>query len=172
MIYSDGNIFLLQTYNTSYMFRKIKSGHLEHLHYGSSLLSKEAYKKALSGGGLKEAFLAGHDGIISMAEAIAPKHYFGGGNMNAYSDEHSDVFLEMLGLEISSFGKGDIREPFVEVSYADGNTTCDFLFDGFEIRDGKRLRAQAKNRINTKKALKIGIEAEIKLANLLMYSNK
>ena len=137
MIYSDGNIFLLQTYNTSYMFRKIKSGHLEHLHYGSSLLSKEAYKKALSGGGLKEAFLAGRDGIISMAEAIAPKHYFGGGNMNAYSDEHSDVFLEMLGLEISSFGKGDIREPFVEVSYADGNTTCDFLFDGFEIRDGK-----------------------------------
>ena len=138
MIFSDGNIFFLQTRNTSYIFRKIKSGHLEHLHYGGSLISDAAYEKALSSGNFEAAFGAGKDGIISMVDAIAPKHYFGGGNMNVYSDEHSDVFLEMLGLEISSFGKGDIREPFVELTYADGNTTVDFVFDSYEITDGKK----------------------------------
>ncbi len=137
MIFSDGNVFLLQTANTSYLFRKTKSGHLEHLHYGGSLISSDAYKKALEGGNPESAFDTGKDGLISMAEAIAPKHVFGGGNMNVYSDEHSDVFLEMLGLEVSSFGKGDIREPFVELYYADGSTTVDFLFDSYEIKEEK-----------------------------------
>ena len=138
MIFSDGNIFFLQTLNTSYLFRKTKSGHLEHLHYGSSLISKTAYEKALANRRLEDAFGAGKDGIISMTEAIAPKHYYGGGNMNVHSDEHSDVFLEMLGLELSSFGKGDIREPFVELTYADGSATVDFLFDSYEITEGKK----------------------------------
>ncbi len=137
MIYSDGNIFWLQTRNTSYLFRKIKSGHLEHIHYGASIVSKEGYLKALEGGSLENAFSQGKSGMESMTKALAPKHYYGGGNMNVYSDEHADIFLEMLGLEISSFGKGDIREPFVELTYADGNTTVDFLFDSYEIVDGK-----------------------------------
>ena len=42
MIYADGNIFLLQTENTSYLFRKLSSGHLEHVHYGASLFAKDA----------------------------------------------------------------------------------------------------------------------------------
>ncbi len=139
MIFSDGNVFLLQTAGTSYMFRKLKSGHLEHLHYGSSLISDGIYANACEKGNLADAFETGTDGIISMAQAIAPKHYFGGGNMNSYSDEHTDIFLEMLGLEMSSFGKGDIREPFVEISYPDGSSSCDFLFDSYEIRNGKSM---------------------------------
>ena len=47
MIFADGNIFLLQTRNTSYLFRRIKSGHLEHIHYGASVISGDAYEKAL-----------------------------------------------------------------------------------------------------------------------------
>lgn len=137
MIYSDGNIFLLQTAKTSYMFRKTQSGHLEHLHYGGLLISKAQYEKFLETGDTQTPLLLGKDALISIAQTIAPKHYFGGGNMNAYSDEHGDVFLEMLGLEMSSFGKGDIREPFVEISYADGSATVDFLFDSYEIREGK-----------------------------------
>ncbi len=138
MIFADGNIFLLQTRNTSYLFRKTKSGHLEHIHYGGTLLSEEAYNKACQSGNADDAFKMGKDELKSIANAIGPKHFFGGGNMNVYSDEHSDVFLEMLGLEMSSFGKGDIREPFIEVYYADGNTTADFLYDSFEVIQGKR----------------------------------
>ena len=137
MIYADGNLFLLQTAHTSYLFRKNKSGHLEHLHFGSSLISKAAYEKGVASGISLDAFKDGKDGLEKIATAIGPKHFFGGGNMNIYSAEHSDVFLEMLGLEMSSFGKGDIREPFVELTYADGNSTVDFLYYGHKVVDGK-----------------------------------
>lgn len=74
--------------------------------------------------------------------------------------KHKVTFLKVIdGDTFKVFDQGKIN--FIRLAEID----C------FEIRDGKRLRAQAKNRINTKKALKIGIEAEIKLANLLMYSN-
>ncbi len=124
MIYADGKIFLLQTENTSYIFRKLDSGHLQHIHYGSSVFEGEIPDKEI----LEKTVLA-----------MAPKHYFGGGNMNCYSDEHSGVFLEQLCLEMSSFGKGDIRDPFVELEYSNGSKTVDFIYDGYEIVDGKRL---------------------------------
>ena len=138
MIYADGNIFLLQTANTSYLFRRTNSGHLEHIHFGSSIISKECYQKAVEAGDLEQAFKNGKDGLVAIADAIGPKHYHGGGNMNIYSAEHKDTFLEMLGLEMSSFGKGDIREPFVELTYADGNTTVDFQYYSMKVTDGKK----------------------------------
>jgi alpha-galactosidase len=39
---------------------------------------------------------------------------------------------------MSSYGKGDIREPFIEITYADGSTTCDFLFKDSRILDSKK----------------------------------
>ncbi|MCR5157323.1 MAG: alpha-galactosidase [Butyrivibrio sp.] len=136
MIYSDGNIFLLQTANVSYMFRKLDSGHLEHLHFGGSLFSRDKYEKLKSEIDLETT---DKELIDNLAKAIAPKHCYGGGNMNCYSDEHSEVFLEQLGLEMSGFGKGDIRDPMVELTYADGSNTVDFLFYDYEIRKGKEL---------------------------------
>ncbi len=135
MIYADGKIFLLQTKNVSYMFRKLDSGHLEHLHFGGSLFSAEKYRSLK-----KELDLEEKDKelIEKTALAIAPKHYFGGGNMNYYSDEFDKTCLEQMALEMSSFGKGDIRDPMVEIVYPDGSSTVDFLFYDFEIRSEKR----------------------------------
>ena len=135
MIYADGKIFLLQTRSTSYLFRKLESGHLEHLHFGGSLFSEKTYER-LSG----EIDLEQKDKelIEKITLAVAPKHCFGGGNMNYYSDEHNTLCLEMMGLEMSSFGKGDIREPMVELVYPDGSATVDFLFYDYEVRKGKR----------------------------------
>ncbi len=135
MIYADGRLFLLQTANVSYMFRKLDSGHLEHLHFGRSLFSKGKYEKMR-----KELDLESKDKelIAGIEKAIAPKHDFCGGNMNAYSEEHPGLALEMMGLEMSSFGKGDIREPFVELVYPDGSSTVDFLFYDYEVKKGKR----------------------------------
>lgn len=45
--------------------------------------------------------------------------------------------LEDVCLEMSSYGKGDIREPFIEVVHADGSFTSDFLFDRAEATVGK-----------------------------------
>ncbi len=122
MIFTNEKVFLLQTRNTSYMFRRLESGHLEHLHYGGNVVSLKNRDINL---------------LDSIAETIAPKHFNGGGNLNNYSDEFGNILLEQLGLEMSSFGKGDIRDPFVELTYADGNTTVDFLYDSYEITDGK-----------------------------------
>ena len=38
---------------------------------------------------------------------------------------------------MSSYGKGDIREPFIETEYADGSTTADFLFESAQISETK-----------------------------------
>ena len=135
MIYADGKIFLIQTRKVSYLFRKLESGHLEHIHFGGSIFSEDKYE-SLKGEidlGAKDKELL-EQTVLSMA----PKHFFGGGNMNYYSDEFQSTCLEMLGLEMSSFGKGDIREPMVELVYPDGSSTVDFVFDDYQVRKGKK----------------------------------
>jgi alpha-galactosidase len=135
MIYADGKIFLLQTKNTSYMMRILETGHAEHLHYGGSLISEDKYEKLKSEIDLPQA---DKDMLSKIAAAIAPKHDFGGGNMNGFSDDFRNVSLEMYGLEAPTFGKGDIRDPLLEVTYANGSTTANFLYYDYEVRKGKR----------------------------------
>ncbi len=135
MIYADGRIFLLQTLKTSYLFRKTETGHLEHIHFGASLFSVDKYNKMK---GELDLESADKELIGKICDATAPKHYFAGGNMNYYDDEHEKFSLEMMGLEMSSFGKGDIREPMVELCYADGSSTVDFIYYDYEVRKGKR----------------------------------
>ncbi|MBQ8032032.1 MAG: alpha-galactosidase, partial [Butyrivibrio sp.] len=135
MIYADGKVFLLQTKNTSYMFRVMETGHLEHLHFGGSLMSEGKYERLSGEIDWPEA---DKQEILKIADAIAPKHYFGGGNMNGYSDEFRNVSLEVYGLEAPTFGKGDIREPLLEVTYGNGSTTANFLYYDYEVSKGKR----------------------------------
>lgn len=123
MIIRQENIFLLNTVNTSYMFHILPSGHAEHLFYGKRLMTDE---KALSGAAMQVT-----------AEALREKCEFGPGNAIAYSKEHQNLFLEDKCLEFSSYGKGDVREPFVGLEFADGSRTCDFLFKKAEIHDNK-----------------------------------
>lgn len=106
-----GTVFVLETENTSYVFRVMESGHLEHLYYGKKITVNEALD----------------------AEALTEKHVFLPGNVNAYSNEYNNFSLEDMRLEVSSYGKGDIREPFIEVTHADGSITSDFLFFSAEI---------------------------------------
>ena len=74
MIFADGNLFLLQTANVSYLFRKKASGHLEHVHFGGSLISKYNYKKVIAAGKLEDAFKNGKSGLEAVSEAIGAKH--------------------------------------------------------------------------------------------------
>ncbi|MCR5403069.1 MAG: alpha-galactosidase [Butyrivibrio sp.] len=134
MIYANGKIFLLQTRNVSYMFRKMETGHLEHLHFGGSLISEKMYERIRG-----EIDLESKDKekIAAIAGAIAPKHYFAGGNMNGYSAEFPGVSMEIMGLEAPGFGKGDIRDPLIELSYANGSATVDFVFEDYDEKKGK-----------------------------------
>lgn len=112
MIDKRENIFHLQTAHTSYVFRVMDTGHLEHLHYGAKI-------------------------IKGTEESLVEQHAFGPGNTVAYDQNHMEFSLEDQRLEFSSLGKGDIREPFVEIIHADGAATCDFLYDSYEILKGK-----------------------------------
>ena len=109
MIKKTDDFFIIETKNTGYYFRVTESGHLEHIYYGKNCHFNKAY------------------------EATVPKCKYIPGNMINYSKEYSNIALEDMCLEMSSYGKGDIREPFVEIIHNDGSITCDFLYKDYEI---------------------------------------
>ena len=111
MITINNNMYVLDTDNTSYAFAVLGSGQLEHLYYGRKLHANEA--------------------------VMTEKHTFIPGNTNVYNKDYSSYSLEDVCLEMSSLGKGDIREPFIEVTYPNGSSTTDMVFDRAEIIQGK-----------------------------------
>ena len=123
MIKRIENLFLLETKNTSYLFHVLPSGHLEHIHYGSKI-TINTLEDSNSG---------------SLAACMTEKQAFCPGNSIGYSKEYPMLSLEDRMQEMSSLGKGDIREPFIELTYSDGSSTCDFLFEKAEIQRGKNL---------------------------------
>lgn len=129
MIIRSNNNFLLQTRSSSYFIKVLPSGHLEHVHFGATLLSRNQHEELLMGNEEDAAILD------KMAEALGVKRLHEGGNMINYSPETYPLCLEVTPLEISSFGKGDIRDPFVEITHPDGSETCDFLFSKAEIKN-------------------------------------
>ena len=107
--------FVLDTRNTSYAFKIMETGQPEHLYYGAKITVNE----------------------LSDLEALSEKRAFQQGNSIAYDQEHLSFTLEDVSLEMSGYGKGDIREPFVEVVAADGSFTTDFVYESDEIKSGK-----------------------------------
>ncbi|MBQ7390253.1 MAG: alpha-galactosidase [Clostridia bacterium] len=115
MIRQLDTVFVLDTKNTTYTFRVMESGHLEHLYYGERIE------------------IDSPEDVLSLTE----KQAFAPGNSTVYSDKYPGLSLENLRLETSSLGKSDIRDPFVELSHADGSYTSDFLYSSAKIKEGK-----------------------------------
>lgn len=119
MIRELDQTFILDTNHTTYAFRVLPSGHLEHLYYGEHIRVDAA----------------------SDLECFYEKRKFVPGNSNTYSADDPSFTLEDIRLEMSSEGKGDLREPFIEMVHHDGSRTCDFLFSSYEIlKEKERLR--------------------------------
>lgn len=109
-VLSDGRLFVLETARSSYVMRVMPSGHLEHLYYG------------------RKIHLDTDDGLAELTEfAPGNSSVLGGGALS----------LEDVRLEIGTLGKGDVREPFMELINADGSRTSDFLYSGHEITSGR-----------------------------------
>ncbi len=116
MISIDHNLFHIQTKSTSYVFRVEPAGHLEHLHYAARV----------------------H--LSPMAEdALKQKHSSLPSATICYSEETPCLSMELLRGEISSLGKGDYGEPFLELSFPNGAQTCDFLYRHHEILSRKPM---------------------------------
>ncbi|MCR5665948.1 MAG: alpha-galactosidase [Eubacterium sp.] len=113
MIKQISQTFILSTKHTTYVFSVLETGHLEHLYYGRRIDQPSA-------------------GVFRQKRAFEP------GNSTVYDAQHKNLVLEDICLEMSSYGKGDIGEPFVELEHADGSVTCDFLFEKAEIEKQKQ----------------------------------
>ena len=116
MIRNLDQVFVLDTKSTTYCFQVLETGHLEHLYYGKKIRIEES----------------------SDIKAIAEKQAFPPGNGNVYDSNFPKFALEDMRLEMSSYGKGDIREPFIEVIHRDGSYTSDFLYEKAVIYDDKK----------------------------------
>lgn len=115
MIRECQKTFILETMQTTYCFGVTPTGHLEHLYYGRKIRLEE-----------------------DCIEVLREKHAFAPGNTNIYDAAHAGFSLEDMRLEMSSYGKGDIREPFIEVIHGDGSYTSDFLYVKAEITKEKK----------------------------------
>lgn len=112
-VLSDGKLFVLNTSKTSYAFRVMETGHLEHLYYG------------------RKIHLDSDDGIRELNE-------FAPGNTSIYNAENGGFSMEDIRLEISTAGKGDVREPALELINGDGSRTSDFVYSDHSIGKGKK----------------------------------
>ena len=113
MIRENDKAFILSTDNTTYAFRVTATGQLEHMYYGNKI-------------------------TIDDPATLMEKKAFAHGNTIAYTNDHGEFTLEDVALEMSSYGKGDTREPMVELIYGkNGSTSTDFVFDSFDISKGK-----------------------------------
>ena len=105
-------LFKLDTDDTSYLIKVTETGHLEHLYYGARITADSS------------------DGLTEY-------HEFAEGNTNSVDDDHKNFSLENIRLEVSSYGKGDIREPMIELVNSDGSFTVDLRYDSYEESKGK-----------------------------------
>ncbi len=109
MIVAENNVVVLETKNTSYVFYADETGNLVHLYYGPKLdRSGDAIRALLPK-------VQNQNGCSVIADVNAP-----------------NLCLDDVCLEMSGRGKGDMREPFVELTYPDGSSSSDFRFE--EVR--------------------------------------
>ena len=105
-------LIILNTAHTTYCMKVLDTGHIEHLYYGRKIRMDD------------------EDGLTE-------QHEFAPGTSSVYSPEAGNFSLDDMRLEMSSYGKGDLREAFIEVVNPDGSRTSDFLFESFSQSKGR-----------------------------------
>ncbi len=110
MIKVLNDYFILETKNTSYVFKKIETGHLLHLYYGSKI-----------------------DSNLESLESLEKSYLSSFGNNIYYSDDKKEINFEVMPQEVSTFGKGDMRNPMIKLLHKNGVTTTDLRYDTHEV---------------------------------------
>lgn len=115
----DRPVFILEGRQSAYIFRVLVTGHLEHLYYGGKLRVERE----------------------SDLDPLIPKRAFAPGNTILYDNTRPDFSLESTCLEWTSPGKGDPREPMIELVDARGNRSADWVYESCELQKGKSAMA-------------------------------
>ncbi len=111
MIKVEDGVFSLVTPHTSYIFREGECGIPEHLYYGRRMDDFNA------------DLLCSRQ-VVKICDATG------------YDKDHRMLFLDNLMTEVSTEGRGDYRLPAVRVSYDNGHSVLDFVFDSYSIEKG------------------------------------
>lgn len=114
MILKSEKNYILSTNNTSYVLGVNNEGVLEHMHYGGLVSPTKTEED---------------DTFRCMQEKTSHMK----GNTICYTKDSLFQPEDQM-MEISSLGKGDYRDPFIVLEYADGSQTSDFVF-----KDAKAL---------------------------------
>ncbi|MFA6941088.1 MAG: alpha-galactosidase [Clostridiaceae bacterium] len=112
MISVKDNVFRLDTENTTYIFRRTKFEHLEHIYYGTLLDTMES------------------------ADVLAQKQTIPIGSSVNYTESHQLYSLDNMCLEWSDNGRGDYRLSPTELKMPDGTFVSDFVYASHNIQDG------------------------------------
>jgi alpha-galactosidase len=124
----DNKIFELSTKKTTYSFFVNEINYLEHLYYGKRIeVTKEAF------------------------EALKAKQEFPIGNSISYDEDHQAMTLETKLLEYSTRGKGDIRNPLLEIEYSNGNRTTDLKYQGYSLKEHVEMKSLPCSRASNDK---------------------
>jgi len=107
----------LDTARTSYILDVLPTGHLANLYYGKRLRTMDDY------------------------EPLRQKNVVPYGTMVNVSQEYRNIGLDDQCLEYSGLGKGDYREPAIELIFADGSRTTDFRFSSMRSYRGRPSEA-------------------------------
>lgn len=113
MIKVNKDVFYLSTENTCYIFKVSQTNHLENLYYGAIIPFQEDF---------------------SFLENNLKTGY---ANTVAYSQADTAMSLEHMRLEYASFGKGDFKEPSIQLVHENTCYVTDFKYDRYEIMDEK-----------------------------------
>ncbi len=102
------NTFLLNTRNTSYMFKVNEHDHLEHVHYGRTVL-------------------------IDDCQALSDRRTACYGDSILYSQDDPLYCLNRIPQQYGTQGRGDYREPAVILVDSEGNSSLDLTYRSHEI---------------------------------------
>lgn len=105
----EDRTFYLNTENTTYIMQVNENNHLEHIYYGSKIEQ------------------------VKNIEDIKVKYEFELGSATSYSKETKGYMLNNVLLEVSSFGKGDYREPTIHLELPNGSRTIDLKYSSHRV---------------------------------------
>lgn len=126
--------FRLDTKNTSYILKKTKYGHLEHVYYGN-ILSQE-----------------------DKSEILKQKRSIQIGCSVIYSKEDDIYDLDSMCLEWSDNGRGDYRQSPTELLMPDGSYVSDFVYYNHELTKGSTSMETLPNAYGGDRTLKISLK--------------
>jgi alpha-galactosidase len=137
------NTFYLDSANTSYIIHINENKHLEHVYYGPKI---KPFKD------IKDVLL---------------RYQFELGSSTSYSKDTKGYMLNYIPLEVSTFGKGDYREPTLHLELPDGSRTIDPIYDSYKIIKNKKIKGMPQAR--KKETLEIKLVDEIAKIEAYLY---